>query len=275
MNGLYFSGNGNTRHCMELFCSKTVGTAFSIEAPDVLGLLKNDEEIALGYPIHYSNIPAIMKEFIISHGDFFKQKKIFILVTMGLFSGDGAGCAARLLRKQGSVILGGLHLAMPDCIGDVKLLKKSLSRNQETISQSELKIITVAERVNKSKVENKNTAMGNNSKYPKDGLSIFNHIAGLFGQRLWFKKTAEGLRRKLKINLQKCIGCGKCSLLCPTQSIQIIANKAVFSGCSSSPEAKHACTICYRCINNCPGKAITLIGKEVLEQCSFERYRNS
>ncbi|MFC2603782.1 MAG: 4Fe-4S binding protein [Treponema sp.] len=32
------------------------------------------------------------------------------------------------------------------------------------------------------------------------------------------------------------------------------------------------CTICYRCINNCPARAITLIGTDVLEQCRFENY---
>jgi ferredoxin len=32
------------------------------------------------------------------------------------------------------------------------------------------------------------------------------------------------------------------------------------------------CAMCYRCISSCPKKAITLLGKEVVEQCRFEKY---
>ena len=42
----------------------------------------------------------------------------FIIATMGLFSGDGAGMLARLLKNYGAIIVGGLHLKMPDSICD-------------------------------------------------------------------------------------------------------------------------------------------------------------
>ena len=32
------------------------------------------------------------------------------------------------------------------------------------------------------------------------------------------------------------------------------------------------CTVCYRCVNSCPGQAITLLGKEVIEQTAIEKY---
>ena len=32
------------------------------------------------------------------------------------------------------------------------------------------------------------------------------------------------------------------------------------------------CTMCYRCINNCPTCAITLLGKRVVEQSVIEKY---
>lgn len=47
---------------------------------------------------------------------------------MGAFSGDGAGCTARLLKKYGAIILGGLHIKMPDSVCDSKLLKSLLKR---------------------------------------------------------------------------------------------------------------------------------------------------
>jgi len=32
------------------------------------------------------------------------------------------------------------------------------------------------------------------------------------------------------------------------------------------------CTVCYRCVNQCPAQALTLLGKEVIKQTSVEKY---
>ena len=37
-------------------------------------------------------------------------------------------------------------------------------------------------------------------------------------------------------------------------------------------KAGDRCTMCYRCINICPKKAITLLGKNVIEQGTIEKY---
>lgn len=256
MNGMYFSGNGNTKHCMELFTKATGGRAVSIESPEAITLLQetsqNNNEIAIGYPTHYSNIPRIVKEFIQNNGKLFSGKKVFIIVTMGLFSGDGAGIGARLLKKQGAKILGGLHLRMPDAIGDVKMLKKPMNENLNIINATEEKIAQTAASIK-------------NGKYPKDGLFFWNRLAGLFGQRLWFIPTAKKLTTKLNIHSDLCTGCGKCAAGCPTKSITIKDGKPVFT--------QGHCTICYRCVNSCPARAITLLGTKVLEQCRFDLYK--
>ena len=271
MNVIYFSGSGNTRHCAELFASASGGRAVSIESPEALEILKDGNnlqdhnaggqealqtiteaaEVGLAYPTHYSDVPLIVKDFIAKNGALFKGKKVFVIVTMGLFSGDGAGGGARLLKKQGAKILGGLHLRMPDAIGDVPMLKKSMAKNLATIKQTEQKIARAVESTK-------------NGRYPKDGLSVWHFLAGLFGQRLWFIPTVKALRSKLKIDAQKCSGCGTCAAGCPTKSIAIQKGKAVF--------APGSCTLCYRCVNHCPARAITLIGKRVLEQCRYDLY---
>lgn len=251
MNGIYFSGTGNTKYCMEEFAKSTGDSAVSIESDEAIEILRNSDEIAFGYPVYFSDIPRIVKSFILQHANMFCGKRILIIVTMGLFSGDGAGLAARLLKKCGAVVTGGLHIRMPDCIADVKLLKKTPSENAALISAAQKKIMKTAEYIKRG-------------IYPKDGLSFFHLIAGLFGQRLWFKLHANQLREHLNIRTERCIGCGICAANCPSKSLYIENNKAVFHPGS--------CTICYRCINNCPAKAITLIGKEIFEQCRFENY---
>ena len=274
MNVIYCSGSGNTIHCAELFAGATGGRAISIESDEALEILKGKNclqdhkaggqealqtitegaEVGLAYPTHYSDVPKIVKDFVAQNGALFKGKKVFVIVTMGLFSGDGAGVGARLLKKQGAKILGGLHLRMPDAIGDVPMLKKPMAQNLTTIKQTEQKIARTVE----------STKSG---RYPKDGLYFWNHLAGLFGQRLWFIPTARALRSKLKIDASKCSGCGVCAAGCPTKSIAIQNGKAVF--------APGSCTLCYRCVNHCPARAITLIGKRVLEQCRYELYEKA
>ena len=168
---------------------------------------------------------------------------------MGAFSGDGAGCTARILKKHGAVILGGLHIHMPDSVCDSKLLKKSIEENRKIVIAADKKIEKTSQDIQ-------------HGKYPKEGISLFSHIVGLFGQRLWFSSKTKGYSNQLKIS-EKCIGCGLCSKICPMHNITMKGRKAVSS---------NKCTMCYRCISQCPMQAITLIGNKVQEQCRFSKY---
>lgn len=251
MVGVYLSGTGNTKHCIERFAKlldeKT--ETIPLENQSVVEKIKSSDTIILAYPIQYSNLPYMVRDFINSNSSVWKNKKVIIIVTMGLFSGDGAGCAARLLKSYGAVILGGLHLQMPDSVCDVKLLKKPIEKNKETVRKADKKIALTVKKIKQG-------------IYPKDGLSFFSNLAGLFCQRLWFYNKTTGYMDKLKIN-QDCVGCGICVSACPMENIFLKDGKAY---------AGDKCTMCYRCISKCPKKAITLIGDKVYEQCSFEKY---
>lgn len=170
------------------------------------------------------------------------RKNIFIIATMGLFCGDGAGILARLLKNYGAIVMGGLHLKMPDSICDEKALKRSFEKNKKIVMKAE-------EKIGKS-VDNLK-----NGKPPQEGLGIVYHLAGLFGQRLYFFGKTRKYTDKLKINSLKCIGCGLCEKLCP------MGNIAVKNGIAVSGDK---CTMCYRCISKCPKQAITLLGKKVI-----------
>ncbi|GAA0077644.1 EFR1 family ferrodoxin [Clostridium sp. CTA-5] len=252
MVGIYFSGTGNTKYCVEKFLKELDANydMYSIEDKLVIPAIKENEDILFAYPIQYSNLPKIIKDFISENSQLWKNKNIFIIATMGLFSGDGSGLSARLFKKYKANIIGGLHLKMPDCIGDVKLLKKTLEDNKLIVHQAENKI---KDSVLKLK----------DGKPTKEGLNVLYHLAGLFGQRLYFYNKTKEYSNKLKIDTEKCMGCGKCVALCPMGNLKIENNKAVNGG---------KCTMCYRCINNCPKQSITLIGKEVFEQCSIDKY---
>ena len=253
MIGIYFSGTGNTKYCLDIFISKYEknSKAISLENESLaIDEIKKSKKIILAYPIYYSNLPKIVRDFIENNKGIWRGKDIFIIATMGLFSGDGTGVSARPLKKYNANIIGGLHLKMPDCIADVKLLKRTYKENEEIIKKANEKI-----KISVDKLKN---------GYPtQDGLSIFNHIAGLFGQRLWSLKEVKDYSNKLKINQETCIGCKKCSTICPMNNIEIKNKKAISKG---------RCTKCYRCINNCPQNAITLIGRKVVAKYDINEY---
>lgn len=254
MIGIYFSGTGNTKHCTEKLVRLLDETAQTIPMEDksAADLLSRHDFIVLAYPVQYSNMPVIVRDFIKEHSAIWNGKKVLCLVTMALFSGDGAGCTARLLKKYGAEIVGGLHICMPDSISDVKLLKKSDEKNRKMIRTANQKIEKCAA----------NIRQGN---YPKDGLYFYHRIAGLLGQRLWFYGKTKDYSDKLKINTA-CTGCGLCARLCPMENIAVENGKAV---------SKNRCTMCYRCINSCPAHAITLLGNTVVTQYSYDKYADT
>lgn len=251
MNAIYLSGTGNTRHIVNKLLSElgNEGIMAPIESEDAEKALEA-EEIIIAYPTMFSNIPYLVRDFINKNQSVWKGKKVFLIATMGLFAGDGTGCAARLLKKHGAVITGGIQIIMPDSIGDCKALKKSADKNKAIVKAAEERIAEIAKQMKAG-------------KYPQEGLSFWAHLAGLFGQRLWFCKKTTGYTDKLKINADKCVGCGICAKGCPTQNIKIENGKAT---------AGSKCTMCYRCVSYCPKQAITLLGKEVYQQAGIEKY---
>lgn len=251
MIGIYLSGTGNTKHCIEKLTNllNSSAKAIPLESTDIIEEIKNNSTIILGYPTQYSNAPYMVRDFINRNKSLWNGKKILCVATMGAFSGDGAGCTARLLKKYGAVILGGLHIKMPDSVCDSKLLKKTMEQNREIIYQADKKIESAARQIKQG-------------KYPNNGITPISHIIGLLGQRLWFYKKTTGYTDKLKIS-SGCVGCGLCVSLCPMKNLSVQNGKAV---------ADKKCTMCYRCISHCPAKAITLLGSEVKEQCRYEKY---
>lgn len=252
MVGIYFSGTGNSRYALEVFLKKQDETvkAFSIEDTAIVKYITENEKLIFSYPVQYSNIPKMVKDFIDQNQNLWKGKKVFVIATMGLFSGDGAGMLGRRLQKYGAEIMGGLHLKMPDSIADEKALKRPLEKNKELVRSAERKIDRAVQDIH-------------NGKIPQEGIGFLCYLAGLFGQRLYFFNKTSRYSDKVKINAQKCVGCGKCVILCPMSNLSMEENAVV---------TKDRCTMCYRCVNICPKQAITLIGKRVVEQGTIEKY---
>ena len=252
MVGIYFSGTGNSKYAAEIFCKEydKESGVYSIEDAEALTAVTESDLIVFSYPVQFSTVPKIMRDYITEHSELWMNKRVFIIATMGLFSGDGAGMLGRLLQSFGAEVIGGLHLKMPDSIADEKALKRPLEKNRELVKQAEQKIKESVKRLKAGRPT-------------QEGIGTLYRLAGFFGQRAYFGHKTGGYSSKLRIDTDKCIGCGICEKLCPMNNVSIKEQKAV-SG--------DRCTMCYRCINKCPGQAITLLGKRVVEQCGIEKY---
>ena len=91
MIGIYFSGTGNTKHCVEKLVKLLDASAqsFPLEHTEIIQILIKHDIIVLGYPTQFSNAPVIVRDFIKNHSSLWNGKKVFCVNTMGLFSGDG------------------------------------------------------------------------------------------------------------------------------------------------------------------------------------------
>lgn len=251
MTGIYFSGTGNTRWCVErLLSALGGGKSCAMEDPASSAALRDSRDILLGYPIYFSTLPKFVRGFLEKNEAAFAGKRVFILSTMGLFSGDGAGCAARLVTKWGAQVTGGVHVIMPDCIADEKLLKGTGEKNRALVRAAGEKLERTAEKIKLGQP-------------PRDGLSFPAHAAGLLGQRLWFGRKTKTYSDKLRIDGANCIGCGACVAACPLQNLSLPDGRAKAGG---------RCTMCYRCVNLCPAQAITLLGRKVFSQSRIEKH---
>ena len=168
MIGIYLSGTGNTKHCVEELVHLVDASAqcLPLEYPLIVRYLENQDTIVFGYPTQFSNLPFMVRDFIVKNSSIWKGKKVFCVNTLALFSGDGTGCAARILKKYGAQILGGLQIKMPDSVCDSKLLKKSIEENRQIVRNADQRIAQAAEQIRQG-------------KYPQEGLSVGDRTAGM------------------------------------------------------------------------------------------------
>ena len=76
MIGVYLSGTGNTKHCVERLVHLMDDTAqcVPIEDAQIESLLEKEVTIVLGYPTQFSNAPFMVRDLINKNGSLWKGK---------------------------------------------------------------------------------------------------------------------------------------------------------------------------------------------------------
>ena len=246
----YFSGTGNTKFIAEKLCKKLSGVyateLFDITAKSDFTLnLKQADVILLAFPIYGSAPPIPMREFVHRYKQNFSGKSVIIAETQYFYSGDGAASIGRTIEKSGGKVIAAEHFNMPNNLSDCKIFP---IRNgvdcKKTLSRAEKRMDAFVKRILRGKVT-------------KRGFSVFSHAVGYYTQRIFWRKGEPDKRKQLKINELQCIGCGVCARNCPVDNLKMENGKAA---------ANIQCVMCYRCVNLCPRRAITLIGSSAPEK---------
>ena len=233
---LYFSGTGNSRYIAEQFAERMEIRAYSIEEElDFDSLLKDEDAIAVCYPIYGSCVPRIMREFVQSYRRYFETKKLVIFCTQMLFSGDGARAFARELPGCDDRVIYAEHFLMPNNICNFFLFPIREREAEKKPQRALKKLDRVCREIKDGVVRRR-------------GWSVLSALLGKT-QNIAYPRLEQKGRSSFLAD-EDCTGCGLCVKRCPAHNLEMVRGRVV---------QKDRCILCYRCVNLCPRQSCTVL----------------
>lgn len=233
----FFSGTGNTylvvKKMKETFEKSGIkASMYKIEDsnPEKIDL---DHIIGLGFPIAELSTYEFVWDFINALPQA-NGTEIFMVDTMGGFSGGIVGPVRKIVERKGYTPIGACEIVMPPnvfYIQDEKTNKRKIEKG-----------LNKAEKYAKALLEGK----ADWGRVPV--LSDAVYYTSLIGLKL----TETNISQKmftLKTDKEKCSQCRICVELCPIDNIEMDEN--------GYPENLMNCQYCLRCTSFCPNKAIS------------------
>lgn len=238
----YFSGTGNTKWVAETIAShineQILNIADEING-DCVYKLAEKERIGFCFPVHGWQPPGIIRRFISKcHFTNTGNHYCYILCTCGSEVGKTMEIFAHDLRRVGlrvdsffSLKMPNTYIALPFMDTDGEEMEK------KKLSEAGNKLISIAHSI-------KDCSCGLKSVTEGPAPFILSHIIGQFFNLMMITD------KPFHVNIQKCINCGLCAKVCPTNNI-LINNEML-------PQWLHInkCTCCMACFHHCPTHAI-------------------
>ena len=171
-------------------------------------------------------------------------KKLIIFCTQLGFSGDGARAFTDMFNKDSVRIIYAEHFNMPNNINNMSMFPISSDKtNANLLAKASKKMNIVCRNIS-------------NGKVVKRGFNLLSRALGLI-QGTFMPRVEQSGLDSVQID-DDCNGCGLCVQICPMHNFRLENNIIIPQG---------NCTLCYRCINKCPQKSISVyIRKKVKKQ---------
>jgi ferredoxin/flavodoxin len=235
----YFTGTGNTLAVARDLATELGDTKLIPlrQAMTPGGIIIEDDVVGIAFPIHFLDMPIIVKEFV-QQIRFTGSPYIFGIATCGERPGSALFNLRQLLEEKGSGLSAGFVFVMPEnYIGPVDLMGDA-SRREEKYANEKCRIPAIAAAIREKKIS-----------MPEGSDSALLRIGGKITRTL--ATSVYGIPRRFHATA-RCNTCRTCERICPTRNITVETNSVVWG---------NACTQCYACIHWCPTGAIEIGGR--------------
>lgn len=248
----YFSGTGNslyvTRELHKRIPESKIVPIVSLLNKDVIET--NAEAVGFIFPIYFTSIPEVMKNFI-KKLNLESTKYTFAIATRVGISHSAFYDIDKILKTKGRGLDSyfTLNMAGNNPRFDYKApTDEELVKLEEVVNKEVESIQNVV--IDKRKYQEKDT--NTTTTIP----SIFLRLISLVVPLLQGAKKDNGFYADFK-----CIGCGTCEKVCLSGKIKIMDNKPIW-------QKDVKCYDCVACVNYCPERSIQMNSKTE----KFERY---
>lgn len=230
---LYYSGTGNSAYAAKRiaeYAGDTVCNLFEkIRSRDYSEIL-SEKPFVFAVPTYAWQIPHIVREWI-ENTKFTGSSSAYFVMTCGGDNGNAKEHLKKLCVNKGFEYMGCAEIVMPENY----VAMFAVPNKHEA-----LEIVKSADPVIKKTAE----FIKHGKPLPGKKISVADKFKSGIVNKAFYKLFVKADKFYAT---DKCIGCGRCSTVCPLGNIEISDGKPVWGS---------DCTHCMACICSCPKEAV-------------------
>jgi ferredoxin len=253
---LYFSGTGNTDYVARYLAAGLTDLPIRTEVRSIEQVpadrVRDFDLLALGFPVYACEAPRLLVDYVDSL-EAGAGRGVLVFCTKGAFTGNAVVNMLRRMEQRGYVSLGGGGVGMPGSDGlpflrqDSWVVRAALNKDYDNLPQADKLTIRLRNAIQQLIDGCSAAQLRCQPRSKLAGLLLGWLVSASY-------RWLEGrLRHRLWVD-ERCVACGYCVRICPTQNIRIAEGHPAF---------ENRCQLCMRCIHCCPEQAIQL-GKNTI-----------
>lgn len=235
-NIIYFSGTGNTEYVSKLFKKTFKEEEIETKLIDITKkrfISDFYDFLVLGSPVYAEFYPRYFINWIKNKVPVGRNRRVIIFTTIGAKSSSALNELVEIMIGKEYKVEIAVEIQMPNNY----YLNNIFGRP----SREEIEKRKIA--ANKKVNEIVNLYI--NGEVLIDKSALTRRIITKPVHNLFTEHSNKWAKKHLKVDMNCCLKCGKCSKNCPTQNITV----------GDDVEFREKCVYCLKCINTCPVNA--------------------